>query len=337
MSSLALAGSVTPAEPLRVGIVGLGPVGREIARALAQKRWARLVAAVDVDPSLQGADLADLAGLDADPGVEVTRELETRCDAVAHATVSELSRAAPQLAGLLESGITVVSTCEELSFPLDGDLARRLDEAAHRGGAALLGTGINPGFLLDALPASLAVACQEVQSIHAVRVVDAATRRGPLQEKIGAGLAPDEWRRLRDAGEIRHVGLPESARMLAAAVGWHGLSFTAETIEPVLADRSVETDHVRVAAGEAAGVRQRVAGRRGEEEILALELAMYVGAEEPRDQVTVEGVPPVEMVIEGGVHGDRATAGVVANMVPRAAAAPPGLVTMADLPVGAVL
>lgn len=337
MSSLALDGSLVPAEPLRVGIVGLGPVGREIARALHRKRWARLVAAVDVDPSLQGTSLADAAALPVDPGVEITGELDVECDVVAHATVSQLARATPQLIELLGRGVAVVSTCEELSFPLDEALARRLDESARQGGAALLGTGINPGFLLDVLPAALTVACQEVQSVRALRVVDASSRRGPLQEKIGAGLDPEEWRQRRDAGEIRHVGLPESARMLAHAVGWTELSFTEETIEPVLADQALQTDHVAVAEGQAAGVRQRIAGRRGEQEILALELAMYVGAERPRDAVSIDGTPPVEMTIEGGVHGDQATAGVVANMVPRAAAADPGLYTMAELPVGAVL
>lgn len=337
MSSLAIDGSVQPAEPLRVGVVGLGPVGREITRTLSRKSWARIVAAVDVDPEYEGANLAELAGLVRDPGVEVAAELDVHCDVVAHATVSDLDRAAEQLLGLLSSGTSVVSTCEELAFPLAPALAAELDAAARAGDAALLGTGINPGFLLDVLPAALTVACQEVENLRALRIVDASTRRGPLQEKIGAGLDPDEWRRRRDAGAIRHVGLPESARMLAAAVGWDDAQFSEESIEPVIADGPLETEHVRVAAGDATGVRQRIEGRLGDRSVLELELAMYVGADRPRDAISVDGVPPFELVIEGGVHGDRATAGVVANMIPRVAAAPPGLRTMVDLPLGAVL
>lgn len=337
MSSLAKDGTVRPARPLHVGVVGLGPVGREIVRALSRKSWARLVAAADVDPDLQGASLAELAGLAQDPGVEVAGELDVACDVVAHATVSDLERAAEQLLGVLSSGTSAVSTCEELAFPLDPAIAAELDAAARAGDASLLGTGINPGFLLDVLPAAVTVACQEVEGLRALRVVDASTRRGPLQEKIGAGLDPDEWRRRRDAGEIRHVGLPESGRMLAAAVGWDDMRFGEESIEPVLADRPLETDHVRVSPGDAAGVRQRVEGRLGDRRVMELELAMYVGADRPRDAISVDGLPPIELVIEGGVHGDRATAGVVANMLPRVASAPAGLLTMADLPVGAVL
>lgn len=337
MRSIALDRSVVPSPPLRVGLVGVGPVGREIARALSRKPWARLVAAVDVDPELQGQSLAKLAGLEEDPGVKVAGSLEGGVDVVAHATVSELERVAPQLTDLLESGVSVVSTCEELSFPLDPAPARGLDRAARVGGATLMGTGINPGFLLDVLPAGLTVACQEVRRVRAVRVVDAAERRGPLQEKIGAGLDPAEWRRRRDLGEIRHVGLPESARLLAAAVGWDDVEFDPESIEPVLADRTLTTEFLEVDADQAAGVRQRIVGSRGGREVLELELAMYVGAPEPHDAVSIDGVPPIEMVIEGGVHGDRATAGVVANMLPRVAVAEPGLCTMADLPTGAVL
>lgn len=326
-----------PSDPLRVAVMGLGPIGREIARVLSDRSWAEIVAAVDVDPDLEDRPLADVAGLEVETGVRVSPSLETECDLVAHATVSDLESATHQIVPLLKRGISVVSTCEELAFPLDDTLARKLDEAGRTGEATVLGTGINPGFLLDALPAALTVSCQRVDHVAATRIVNASERRGPLQEKVGAGLDVDEWRRLRDEGEIRHVGLPESARLLAAAVGWAGLTYSDEVIEPVTAARPVSTDVVEVEEGQAAGVRQLITGSRDGREVLRLELAMYVGAEDPGDAVRIRGVPPVDMEIRGGVHGDRATAAVVANMAPRTAAASPGLVTMAELALGASL
>lgn len=324
-----------PADPVRIAVMGLGPIGQEIAQVLARKEWAELVAAVDVDPALEGRPLSEVAELDREVDVEVTPSLDAECDLVAHATVSDLESATHQVVPHLEDGRSVVSTCEELAFPLDDRLARRLDEAGREGKSTVLGTGINPGFLLDALPAVLTVSCQGVDHVTASRVVNASERRGPLQEKVGAGLDLDEWRRRRDEGEIRHVGLPESARLLSAAVGWSDVTFSGEVIEPVTAPRPVTTDFVEVEEGEAAGVRQLITGSRDGREVLRLELAMYVGAEEPGDAVKIRGVPPVDMRIRGGVHGDRATAAVVANMVPRTVAADPGLVTMAELPVGA--
>lgn len=337
-SSLAASRSAPDVSgPIRVAVMGLGPIGREIARVLHGREWARLVGALDVDPELEGRDLAEVAGLEEPAGVEVGPTLGAECDAVTHATVSDLGAAADQVIPHLEAGRAVASTCEELAFPLDDGAARRLDEAARSGGTTVLGTGVNPGFLLDALPAVLTLPCQSVDHLTASRVVDAAERRGPLQEKVGAGLGLEEWRRRRDAGELRHVGLPESARLLAAALGWDGLEYSDELVEPVTAARAVETDHVRVREGEAAGLRQLVTGSRDGREVLRLELAMYVGAEEPGDAVEIHGVPPVEVRIPGGVHGDRATAAVVANMLPRVRAASPGLTTMAGLPLAASL
>lgn len=326
-----------PAEPVRIAVMGLGPIGREIARVLARRRWTDLVAAVDVDPQLEGRPLAEVAEIESEVGVEVTPSLDVDCDVVAHATVSDLESATHQIVPHLEDGRSVVSTCEELSFPLNDRLARRLDEAGREGGSTVLGTGINPGFLLDALPAVLTVSCQSADHVTASRIVDASERRGPLQEKVGAGLEVEEWRRRRDEGDIRHVGLPESARLLAAAVGWSGLTFSDEVIEPVTAARPVTTEFVDVEEGQAAGVRQLITGSRDGREMLRLELAMYVGADEPGDAVKIRGVPPVDMKIRGGVHGDRATAAVVANMIPRTVAAESGLVTMADLPLGGSL
>lgn len=326
-----------PSEPIRLAVMGLGPIGQEIARVLARRRWAEIVAAVDVDPKLEGLPLAEVAELDREVGVEVTASLDVDCDLVAHATVSDLEAATHQIVPLLEAGQSVVSTCEELAFPLDDRLARRLDEAGREGSSTALGTGINPGFLLDALPAALTVSSQSVDHVTATRIVNASERRGPLQEKVGAGLDVEEWRRRQAEGEIRHVGLPESARLLAAAVGWTGLDFSDEVIEPVTASRPVTTDFVDVEEGQAAGVRQLITGSRDGREVLRLELAMYVGAEEPGDAVKIRGVPPVDMKIRGGVHGDRATAAVVANMIPRTVTADPGLVTMAELPLGASL
>lgn len=326
-----------PSRPVRIALMGMGPIGQEIARVLAGRRWADIVAAVDVDPDLEGRTLAEVAELEDEVGVEISPSLGVECDLVAHATVSELDAATHQIVPLLEGGASVVSTCEELAFPLDDRLARRLDEAGRSGDATVLGTGINPGFLLDALPAVLTVSCQSVDHVTASRIVDASERRGPLQEKVGAGLEVDEWRRRQEEGEIRHVGLPESARLLAAAVGWDGLGFSEEVIEPVTAARPVSTDHVAVEEGQAAGVRQLITGSAAGREVLRLELAMYVGAEEPGDAVKIRGVPPVDMKIRGGVHGDRATAAVVVNMIPRTMAAEPGLITMAELPLGAAL
>jgi 4-hydroxy-tetrahydrodipicolinate reductase len=258
---------------------------------------------------------------------------ECRPAVVLHATSSSLARVAGQLLEAVQAGANVISTCEELAFPWTAQpqLAADLDAAARRAGVTVLGTGINPGYAMDALPLMLSAPCVSVRAVRVLRVVDAALRRGPLQHKVGAGLSAEQFQQRVKDGTVRHVGLPESLHMLATALGW-ALDAEDDTIEPVIAERPIVTEHVRVAAGQVAGVRQVARGFAGGHEAIRLELRMYVGAPDAQDTVEIEGDPPVRMTVAGGFHGDLATAAMVVNAAPSVRRAAAGLVTMAELP-----
>jgi 2,4-diaminopentanoate dehydrogenase len=322
---------------IRVVCYGLGPIGLGIARLAAHRGGIAVVGAIDVDPQLAGRDLGELLGgdiLDVPISGEAAGTLASaNPDVVLHATSSSLARVADQLALIAETGASVVSTCEELSYPWTAQpqLAAELDAVARRKGVALLGTGVNPGYAMDALPLMLTAPCAAVRSIRVLRVVDAARRRGPLQRKVGAGLTPEEFEAKVRAGAVRHVGLPESLHMLATRLDWR-LDRVDDTIGAVVADRAIATEFTQVAPGQVAGVRQVARGFVGEREVLNLELRMYVGAPDPQDIVEIDGDPPVRMTIAGGLQGDVATAAIVVNAVPSVLRATPGLASMADIP-----
>jgi hypothetical protein len=328
---------------IRVVCYGLGPIGLGIARLAHARPGIEIVGAVDVDPAKVGRDLGELLGLPgAAPhpplGVVVSSDAAATLaaswpDVVLHATSSSLSQVAQQLVTIAEAGANVVSTCEELAYPWTAQpqLAAELDAAARRAGITLLGTGVNPGYAMDALPLMLTATCAAVRSMRILRVVDAARRRGPLQRKVGAGLTIEEFEaRVRD-GSVRHVGLPESLHMLATSLGWQ-LDRMDDTIAAVLADQPIVTEYVQVAAGHVAGVRQVACGFIADREVLNLELRMYVGAPDPQDTVEIDSDPPVRMSIAGGLHGDVATAAIVINAVPSVVRAAPGLASMSDAP-----
>ena len=153
--------------------------------------------------------------------------------------------------------------------------------------------------------------------------MDAGTRRLPLQRKVGAGLNLNQFRRAMTEGTVRHVGLPESVHMIAAALGWK-LDRVDETLEPAIAPRDLDTEFLRIPAGAAAGIKQLARGYRGGERRISLDLQMYVGAEAPRDHVIIDGTPPIDMTIAGGMAGDLATAAMVVNSIPKVLAARPG-------------
>jgi 4-hydroxy-tetrahydrodipicolinate reductase len=316
--------------PLTVAQYGIGPIGAEIARLLLTKSWVKVVAAVDIDPNKIGKDLGEVIGLDRKVGVLVTSELDAKPDVVCHSTGSRLRDVADQLKQLMNRGCHVVSTSEELSFPLDAEIREELMQVARAANVTLLGTGVNPGFVMDKLPLTITSVCQDVKSVEIIRIQNASTRREPLQRKVGAGMTAEEFRAAVDAGKIKHMGLKESLMMVGNGLGVEFDHVTDEVIKPIIADREIVTQYLKVAPGQVAGVHQTIYGT-GRINV-SLELRMYVGAEAvAADRVIVHGVPDVEMEIKNGVHGDRATAAMVVNAIPRVVQARPGVLTMDDI------
>jgi 2,4-diaminopentanoate dehydrogenase len=319
-------------QPITVAQYGIGPIGAEIARLLFTKPWIKVVGAIDIDPHKIGKDLGEVIGLGRETGVIVTAELQGKPDVVCHSTGSRLREVADQLIALLERGSHVVSTCEELSFPLDREIREQLQQAARAANVAILGTGVNPGFVMDKLPLTITSVCQEVTAVDIIRIQNASTRREPLQRKVGAGMTADEFRDAVASGKIKHMGLRESLMMVGNGLGVEFESVSEEVIHPILAEQVVTTQYLTVQPGQVAGVHQTIHGT-GRINV-NLELRMYVGAEAvAADRVVVHGVPNIEMVIKDGVHGDRATAAMVVNSIPRIVKARHGVLTMDDIPI----
>ena len=325
-------------KKIRVLQYGVGPIGASIARLMRQKAALEIVGAIDKDPAKAGRDLGEVAdATDAPWGVTVAADsaqlLAKPVDVVIHSTSSYLPSVMEQLLECLGAGCCVVSTCEELAYPYrkHPDLSAQLDAAAKEEGVALVGTGVNPGFVMDKLVLTLSSVSQRVEWAKAVRVVDASKRRLPLQKKIGAGMTPEEFRVQVSAGVIKHHGLPESIAMVADGLGFE-LDDISETIEPVIAEEPVKTEFLEVAPGQVAGVHQIARGTDGGKEKIYMELKMFVGAKDPADSIELRGEPNLALTIPGGTHGDVATAAVVVNAIPSILAAQSGLRTARDLP-----
>lgn len=320
-------------QPIPVAQYGIGPIGAEITRLILTKSWLKLVAAVDIDPNKVGKDVGEVIGLKERVGIAVTPKLAVKPVVVTHSTLSRMREVEAQLKDLLESGCHVVSTCEELAFPLDAAIRENLQKAARGANVTLLGTGVNPGFVMDKLPLTLTSVCQQVNSIEVIRVVDASRRREPLQRKVGAAMTREQFQAAVNAGKIKHMGLKESLMLIAAGLNIELDEVSEETIQPMVAESEVVTDYLKVASGQVAGVHQFIRGARKGRIEISLDIKMYVGARDPRDQVIIKGVPDVNARIDGGIHGDRATAAMVVNAIPRVIAARPGVLTMDDVPI----
>jgi hypothetical protein len=325
-------------KKIRVVQYGLGPIGSSIVRLMRLKDSLEIVGAIDKDPAKAGRDLGEVVGAsDAPWGVlissDATPMLEKPVDVIVHSTSSYLTSVLEQLLECISAGCCIVSTCEELAYPFrkHPELSQKLDAAAKEEGVALVGTGVNPGFVMDKLALTLSAAAQRIDWLSAVRIVDASKRRLPLQKKIGAGMTPEEFHAQVAAGVIKHHGLPESIAMVADGLGF-ALDDISETIEPVITEEITKTEFLEVAPGQVAGVHQVARGVSAGKEKIFMELKMYVGARHPADTVVLKGEPHLTLTIPGGTHGDVATAAVVVNSIPAILAANAGLRTSRDLP-----
>ena len=327
-------------SPLRVVQYGLGPIGQATAQAVLDRPSTTLVGAVDVDSQKVGRDVADLLTENRSAtGVVVSDQAATvlheqRPDLVLHTTTSTVPGVAEQIRTCAAAGAHVVSSTEELAYPYVQypDRAAALDRLARETGVVIVGTGVNPGYAMDTLPLTATGVCTSVDSIRVERVVDAAERRGPLQTKIGAGLSPAEFAERAEADGFGHVGLRESVHMVADGLGWT-LEGLEESIEPVRTETAVETPYCAVPDGGISGLHQTALGIVGGEERITLDLWMDLGAAASQDAVQVEGTPPIDLRVDGGIFGDTATVGMLVNTALLLDTVSPGLKTMLDLPV----
>src|SRR5919106_4232551 len=250
------------AMTIRVMHIGLGPIGAAVARQVASRKGFQIVAAVDVDPHKVGKDVGDVIELGRKARVKVTSDIgktirASKPDVAVLCTSSSLKAVVPQLEEVLKRKVPIVTTTEEAAYPAPHNrrLARRIDEAARKAKVAVLGTGVNPGFTMDALPIALTGVCERVDRIEVHRVQDARVRRLPFQQKIGSGLTTEQFQKKVDDGSVRHVGLSESIQMIGDAMGWK-LDRITDDIKPKIADRTVQSEFLAGDPGFVSGIIQ---------------------------------------------------------------------------------
>jgi hypothetical protein len=317
--------------------IGIGPLGQKVLRYAVERGCFNIVGAVDPDPEKAGKNLGQLCGIEP-LGVTVRANLADAIkgksvDVALVTTVSSIVALESQVAELANAKLNIVSTCEELFYPwkTNPQVAKRIDDVCRKNGVACVGTGVNPGYLMDLLPTVLSGLCQIVGKVEVWRIQDASVRRIPFQQKIGAGLTLEQFEAKREAGTLRHVGLPESVDFIAERLGWK-LDKSTESLEPVIAESQIDTGYQPIFKGMACGVHQVGRGFVGDREVITLNFRAAVGELESYDQVHIEGEPEIKSRIAGGVNGDIATCAITLNAVRSILQTSPGLKTMAQIP-----
>ena len=331
-------------EDIRIVLWGLGAMGSGMGRVLHSKEGVTLVGAADADPQKIGRDLGEVLGLTESLSIDVCEDgdaLLTKVsgDVCLICTSSFVADVAPQIITALQAGFNVITIAEEMAYPAarDAQLTVEINRAAREAGKTVLGTGINPGFVLDTLIIALSGACIEVDHIVARRVNDLSPFGPTVMRTQGVGVTPEVFAAgLADGSIVGHVGFPESMGLIARAFGWE-LDRVEETREPIIASEERMGQHIQVQPGQVAGCNHTAVGYIGNRAVIHLEHPQQIqplaAGVDTGDFIEIHGTPDIRMAIQPEIPGGLGTIALACNMVPAVLAAPAGLVTMAELPI----
>lgn len=329
---------------VRVILWGLGAMGSGMARDIVQnKKGIEIVGAIGTNPSKIGKDLGDVLEVGRKLNVTVSGDadevLKTPADIVVHSTDSFVKNVFPQLKKIVQNKKNVVTIAEQMAAPqaTEPELAAELDKLAKENGVTILGTGVNPGFVLDTLIVTLTGACQVVNKVWAARVNDLSPFGPTVMKTQGVGTTVEEFKKgVAEGNIVGHIGFQESILMIANSLGWK-LDRIEESREPIVTEVPRETAHVKVKAGDVAGCRHIARGFVGGQELITLEhpqqIHPHLGDVKTGDYITIEGTPGMKWSDDSEIPGGIGTMAAAVNMIPQVINAGPGLKNMLDLPV----
>lgn len=326
---------------LRVVLCGMGGVGRNIVRLSSERANLQVVAAYSRDPSLHGRDVGEVSGGPATGMAIGDRDvaLSAEADVLLIATTSFLRDVAAEIHDGVSAGLDVMCTAEEMAYPWDVDAvaAASIDEHAREAGVTVMGAGANPGYIYEVVGLALTGALWRVDRITTRRVVDLSGFSATVQRRLGIGYSPGDFATgVRERSIFGHIGFPHTIRTFARRLGVD-LERIEETVEPILAARGITTTAVGVAAGESAGMLQRTIGYVDSRPWFSAEFLGHVDTSSaglrPQDSYEIDGIPDIRAAVTPGFDPQWTTAAALANYLPLLVAAPPGLISVTDLPI----
>ncbi len=326
---------------IKVAVWGTGMMGQGLLGFILDRpKDIELVGAIVTNPAKEGKTVGELLGRDCDVPMttDVDAVLAMKPDVVCICTQSFLHEITDQVEPCVKAGANVISISEKLAYPWASDpaWADRFDALAKEHGVSILGTGINPGFILDALIVMWSSVCLRVDRIEAERVNDLSPFGPTVMRTQGVGTTVEEFHAgVADGSIVGHIGFPESIHLIGKAIGWK-IDRVEETREPIVTTIERSTPHITVKAGDVAGCKQIGRGYIGDELKIELVHPQQIHPEmegvSTGDYIRLYGDPDVSMATSPEIPGGKGTYASTGNYIPLIVGAPAGIVTVVDLP-----
>jgi 4-hydroxy-tetrahydrodipicolinate reductase len=335
-------------DKLKVAVLGTGQMGSGIVRLLLRKQGVEIVGVYGRRADRAGVDVGEAIGLDEKMGIALSADLpamlsSTTPAVVIQATCSKVEQAADEIKIAVQRGANVISIAEEMAYPSyeAPGLAEEIHALAMQNKVTVLGTGINPGFVLDLLVICLTGVCYKVESITAKRVNDLSPYGPSVLQTQGVGITPEAFRNgVEDGSVVGHFGFPESISMIARALGWT-IDKIEQTRDPIISKVHRETAFVKIKPGLTAGCTHTATGYMDGKPVIHLIHPQQVHPQleevQTGDYIEIKGEPGVKFASGPEIPGGIGTIALAVNMIPQVVTSLPGLKTMADLPAPAAI
>lgn len=326
---------------IRVAVWGTGMMGQGLLGFLLDRpKDVELTGVIVTNPAKDGVSVGELLGRECD--VKMTTDfasvLAEKPDVVCINTQSNLSEVEGQIEPAVRAGVNVICIAETLAFPwaTDAAWAEKFDALAKEHGVSILGTGVNPGFILDALVVMWSSICLKVDRIEASRVNDLSPFGPTVMASQGVGTTVAQFEAgVADGSIVGHIGFQESVGLIARALGW-SIDEVVETREPIVTTVERSTPHVRVAPGDVCGCRHTAKAYSGGELKIELihpqQIHPHMEGVDTGDYIKIFGDPNVQMANSPEIPGGKGTYASTGNYIPLIADAPAGMLTVVDMP-----
>ena len=332
-------------ENVKVILWGLGAMGGGIGKMITKKKGVDIVGAIDIGAKV-GKSLYDVV-----PGIERGDRADVivgtaedvikpgSADIVVVCTDSFTAKVYDKLVFVMERGMNVITSAEEMAYPQaqQPELAKKLDEIAKKNGVTVLGTGVNPGLIMDLLVILWTGGCETVDHIISRRVNSLSPFGPAVMEEQGIGISVEQFEQGKKDGTLAgHVGFAESVGLITEALGWK-LDKFEQDMEPIITDVDRKSPYGFAPAGSIAGVAMKGYATVDGEVKIEMDHPQQIEPEQvginTGDYVIIKGTPNINMVNSPEIEGGIGTMAMILNTIPHVINARPGLKTMIDIPV----
>jgi 4-hydroxy-tetrahydrodipicolinate reductase len=335
-------------DKLKAVVLGTGQMGSGIVRLLMRKQGLKLVGVYGKRADRAGVDVGEAIGHGTKIGVELTNDLSgllslAKPHVVLQATCSKVEQAADEIKTAVQAGANVISIAEEMAYPSyeAPGISEEIHKLAVENKVTVVGTGINPGFVLDLLVISLTGVCYNVESITAKRINDLSPYGPSVLQAQGVGITPEAFKKgVENGSVVGHFGFPESISMIATALGWK-IDKIEQTRDPIISKVYRETEFVKIEPGLTAGCTHTAKGYMDGKPVIHLihpqQVHPHLEDVHTGDYIEIRGEPDVSFSSDPEIPGGIGTIALAVNMIPQVVTSLPGMKTMAELPVPAAI